>query len=1295
MQTRTEERESPCTWVTGVASAATAAIGCLALALAPNDASGAQVASTSCRTAAGYQEFFVLGSETHIYTLFADLERAERPGGNNVTLTDGFTESVVTLTATADGQHIYYDHWEDVFDEDPFTPGPTSEFYELQRGEPLSLLSDGSGAGIHALVPTSPRGDDLRYDGGDRVVSVGGPVAVVHSVWPADYPVIGGALEVYPRQFIEGATTYVVPVGEDTYDGDGGDFSPFKYVWIEIQALDDDTVVRVDNGVDAVVIDLDRGQTWSSYGLLDGAGALALPVLQGTTVTASSPTQAVLVTASDGLFQSRFFTLLPKKGWGKDYVMPFVGPDRSERSANLYLFNPGDQPIDVIAYDNLSPGGGSFTIAPSALVSYNSEVGHLVPAGSSVRLVSDDVFWGVVAVDWTGVMSDWGFTLLPTELLDDNLMLSWAPGSDTREYSASPMYVVPVTDDSIVCADLDGDGLTDDVDRDGDGVADPGDADFDADGFVDTGCYLTSLFGSPAGLRIDDPEDNDATGAVVFATTPLAAAWGQDPDRGAAQSDLDLGYNVAPQSRSFLEPVLTIDVTTDSSVVFANGGDVTVQAVIRSYDRKLDDIAIMAMLPSGVIYVPGTASMRHGTISSSQDPQSSGGIEPSLSWQTSKSLGPGEQIEFSFDARIAAGSLTGRMQIQLQASALDRNGGLRLTASQCADVFQAPLRLALAVDESQAELGGVLRYSIDFDRSVADTAPDFLGPLMVHARLPSGLRYVPASAWYQYPEGVSGTASYDEKTRSILFPTFDSSREWRLNLTARFGYDVVVEDAGLDVVCARADLTARGASPEILALSSPRVCADVVRPELAAVLTAPPQVVRGEPFQYALQVTNSGGGTAYALTVHSTLPEPVSYVAGSMTVDLGLGPLALTDAADGDAGELVGDALAWTLGSLAPGETAIVTFLVEAPDAAGVTVSNVVEVAAAAIAPMLSNLAVSQTRLPPAGIDFVGIDLQPIESFTLGETLLVVVEVPNENAGVVTVTDPTSGDVETLTLTEFEPGRLLAGPLPTALDESSLSSPGDGRLSVRPDSEVVAQFDDDGEVVEARTTAVWRTLSSVALVDATGLPLVEPGAGGVVRAEIVDPDQNRDMLAAEMVSVVVRSVDTGDVEALAATETALASGTFATTTGLVLGSATAAPESGDGVLEARAGELVEVVYVDPNDPVDEARDEVLVGGFDLLRNDALTAVTGDRSALFGSRTVGPSLDMLGPDGIAGIGAGDDDDYYVPLVGSPFAEPDASVLADPGRPLVFYQLAPASGGLRLVKAGSSLRVLVVE
>ncbi|MFC2174137.1 hypothetical protein ACFLU6_16195, partial [Acidobacteriota bacterium] len=63
-----------------------------------------------------------------------------------------------------------------------------------------------------------------------------------------------------------------------------------------------------------------------------------------------------------------------------------------------------------------------------------------------------------------------------------------------------------------------------------------------------------------------------------------------------------------------------------------------------------------------------------------------------------------------------------------------------------------------------------------------------------------------------------------------------------------------------------------------------------------------------------------------------------------------------------------------------------------------------------------------------------------------------------------------------------------------------------------------------------------------------------------------------------------------------------------------------------------------------------------------------------------------TLDLDGLDGIPGTG---DDDAYLPDFRSGSFDPDTTVLLDPDRPLVFYQVSNSTNGLRLTKGGTNM------
>ena len=308
----------------------------LAMLLTPGAGARAEVP-------AGFQEFIVLGREYHTWEFLNHTITSEGdPSGASLELV-----SLISITASAGGQSIYYDHWEDGFEADILSPVQAStEQYELGNGERLTLASDGSGSGRNDFVPVNPRGTDLRYDGGDRIYTLGKPISAVHSFWPRDQDGVGNAWQLYPREAVSRFYSYRVPAAADLWDGPGGSYAPFKYAELAVAAFEDGTAIEVDNGADVVSVTLNGGDHWySRTGCVneDCAPARVIAVTTGMIITGNRPVLVGLLTAGEGAVANRFFPLPPLSMYGMDFVIPVEGggegePDHAD--TNLYLYNP-------------------------------------------------------------------------------------------------------------------------------------------------------------------------------------------------------------------------------------------------------------------------------------------------------------------------------------------------------------------------------------------------------------------------------------------------------------------------------------------------------------------------------------------------------------------------------------------------------------------------------------------------------------------------------------------------------------------------------------------------------------------------------------------------------------------------------------------------------------------------------------------------------------------------------------------------------------------------------------------
>jgi len=587
----------------------------------------------------GYQEYYVLGYEEHIWRAFEGIY-----GGT----VSGNICSTVSLVATADHQVVYYDHWEDGYEADLLHPVQSStEVYFLSVGASLSLKStQASGPAINRYVPVASGRNpaDIRYDGGDRIITSGGPVALTHAMWPYNSSWIGGAWEVYSREAYAGAYSYRLPIGEDLYDyggGDTGTYGDFRRVYLQLVAFEDNTTISIDNGAGGVAnLTLNQGQTYSSMGYIDSTPAPPITLNAGTSIRSNKPTQMGLVTGADSNpgFQGRFLTVLPDQLWGSDYVVPVPSGDPGNE-AEVYLSNPNDFPITVHAYD--ATAETTFAISPTSYISATAPYSQLrggsyVPADSAVRFTSSDGTLGVVVcADTSSTSYDWGFSGIPAKHLTYDYYVSWAPGSynSPPTENGSPVWVTPLASDTTFYVDFS-----------------------PLDGTVDQTFTLDVL----EQRRIFDP-DNDNTGMHVWATGKFAAAWGEDSRTADTGNPyLDLGAATLPLRQRWLDPILTLDKTVEPTILPPAGGTVTFTLLAQAHDKSLVEVNLTDTLPISWTYVPASTQVTYPD-------ESTGNPEPTVNGQTLfwdlpsplADLSPNQSLTLTFQARITTSGSVG------------------------------------------------------------------------------------------------------------------------------------------------------------------------------------------------------------------------------------------------------------------------------------------------------------------------------------------------------------------------------------------------------------------------------------------------------------------------------------------------------------------------------------------------------------------------------------------------------------------------------------------------------------
>ena len=489
--------------------------------------------------------------------------------------------TLISIAIAADGTIVYYDHWEDGYDSDVNgSPQSTTEVWgdgDLTNGIApgtggTDILSAGDAIVLENEVPV-PRGNDVLFDGRDRIQATF-PIAVTRGAFP-EVPgsLMAGAVEVLDTD--SWGTEFVVPVGENTPNSSGTD--PFQSSQVYVMAAEDNTQVFLNNVLQGT--------------LNQGESIVIDDVNQGDEVTSSEPVQVDLVTGDiNSTYELRWYSLVPREDWSNEYYSPVA---EEEGATGLWFYNPNNSQI-TIAYEGVNGFSGSFTVAANSSefieLDFNGDVNLPNDSGqdnipgtttndySGLRLSStngaDFFALAQIDADGGGQIFDWGFPLVPGDKLTSQALIGWGYGNTNNDSGINSRSVVWVTatEDATVSVDFDGDGTVDDT--------------FDVDELE--------------ALRLIDPNDQDMTGALVFATdsngdtVDIAVAWGQDPSLsfGGDDNALDLGTTIPPL------PSIDASKTAELLVDADNSGDITPGDTIR-YSIRVVNVSPVADVPAG------------------------------------------------------------------------------------------------------------------------------------------------------------------------------------------------------------------------------------------------------------------------------------------------------------------------------------------------------------------------------------------------------------------------------------------------------------------------------------------------------------------------------------------------------------------------------------------------------------------------------------------------------------------------------------------------------------------------
>ena len=542
------------------------------------------------------QDFYVPLPEAQIYA-----------ANNAIVAGTGSTIfSTISIHVVSDNTVIYYDQWEDGYEVSLGSPtqsttqiwGDGNDAHGIPPGmvhNPLGLPA-GTIITLTNAVVTQPRNPAvIQYDGRDHIGATR-PIVVTRAHWPSTTgTVIAGAVSVLSTA--QWGTNYVSPVGQNMTNG------LMSYVGLFVQAEQNGTAVVIDptgtNGAGVTNILLNQGESY----LYNGG------ILKGAKASASAPVQADLVIGhKNASYAVDWFNLHPVTSWGSTYYTP-VGSAVNGQPAYVYLYNPNTNALSLKVTTKV---GVSTVTVPGT----NGVTQFTMPASSGASFVATNgqAFYAICTVNASPSADttwNWGFSLVPTQILTTEEDVGWAPGSSDGTANGSPVWVTPLAATKLYVA----------YGANTNYLTDP------AGGKYNTNFNLTAF----QSLKIYDPSKNQ-TGMRIYTLdgTLITAAWGEDSDvAGAGNPYIDAGYTVLP----FPVPTLTKTVANLSNPgqpVTTNGTLLLYTVTIGNNNLVPLEGIVLRDLPSTRVQYVANSTTNFSSLSTNAVADKTGGVFPLL-----------------------------------------------------------------------------------------------------------------------------------------------------------------------------------------------------------------------------------------------------------------------------------------------------------------------------------------------------------------------------------------------------------------------------------------------------------------------------------------------------------------------------------------------------------------------------------------------------------------------------------------------------------------------------------------
>lgn len=493
------------------------------------------------------------------------------------TATAGNIQTVIAITATGNGTLVVYDHWEDGYEADISNPLQASTKIWIYQNN--TWYNDVNQNGVYDSGVDTTVSTTLT----NGIKAAGASIILSNAVNPTS-PL---TVDFDGRDKI--GTTKAVSVTRAGWSATPGTVLAGAVNVIDAGNAGLVYTLPVGQNVETVATGTNKLFEYTSAHIIatqnntlvaidkDGNGTVDLNVTlnegqsyfvngglnAGAKITANKGVGVYLIAGDVGsAYENRWFALTPDAQWSNSYYAP-VSTSLAADPAYVILYNPNNAAISL-KYDTATQTGQTLTINANS-------TGHVLMPASAAHFYTTDgsKFFAVGVIDadaTSNATHDWSYSLVPESYLTDKFVVGWGPGADnvTRAIASSDLNGSPVWVTTTANTTLYIDSTTVQM-KDGSGTV--------VTGTVANGrtSFAVSKLQS---YRVFDTSDKDQTGLTAYTLdgTLITAAWGEDPSiAGGGTPYLDMGTTVTPYPDYVLSK--SAQETSPSLITGASDGD--------------------------------------------------------------------------------------------------------------------------------------------------------------------------------------------------------------------------------------------------------------------------------------------------------------------------------------------------------------------------------------------------------------------------------------------------------------------------------------------------------------------------------------------------------------------------------------------------------------------------------------------------------------------------------------------------------------------------------------------------